>query len=70
MLIEKSSDFGKTWNVYRYFAQDCDRSFPGISKGPIQHLSDVICTDQYSDVAPSTGGEVSIFILLKSSPPE
>ena len=58
MLVERSYDFGRTWKVYRYFAYDCESSFPGISEGPIQHISDVICETRYSDVGPSTGGEV------------
>ena len=32
MFIEKSYDWGKTWKVTRYFAADCDKSFPGIRK--------------------------------------
>ena len=44
--------------VYRYFAYDCASSFPGIPEGPPKKHTDVICTRAYSDVAPSTGGEV------------
>lgn len=58
MLIERSSDFGKTWSVYRYFAYDCQSSFPGIPEGPPKKHTDVICTRAYSEVAPSTGGEL------------
>lgn len=60
MLIEKSGDFGKTWRVYRYFAFDCAESFPDIPARQPQTHNDVICTDRYSQVAPSTGGEVCI----------
>ncbi|XP_062567570.1 laminin subunit beta-1-like [Saccostrea cucullata] len=33
-LIERSSDFARTWRVYRYFAESCNFSWPGI-KFPI-----------------------------------
>lgn len=60
LLVERSYDFGKTWKVYRYFAHDCDDAFPGIPTGPIRNINDVICESRYSDVAPSSGGEVSL----------
>lgn len=63
MLIERSFDFGKTWNVYRYFAQNCARSFPGIPRGPVRSLTDVICEERYSEETPSTGGEVYFTLL-------
>lgn len=45
---------------YRYFAYDCANTFPNIPPGPPQKHTDVICTRKYSEVAPSTGGEVRL----------
>ncbi|XP_010152357.1 PREDICTED: laminin subunit beta-4 [Eurypyga helias] len=63
MLVERSTDFGQTWKTFRYFAQDCAASFPNISSGPARSVGDVICDSRYSDIEPSTEGEVVLKAL-------
>ncbi|ETE64464.1 Laminin subunit beta-1, partial [Ophiophagus hannah] len=45
MLVERSADFGRTWQVYRYFAYDCAAFFPTASIGPLRRVDDVIFTN-------------------------
>lgn len=58
MIIERSADFGHTWRPYRYFASNCTRTFPGIRANALHHINDIICEERYSDIEPSTNGEV------------
>uniref|UniRef100_A0A8C5TDH7 Laminin subunit beta 4 n=1 Tax=Malurus cyaneus samueli TaxID=2593467 RepID=A0A8C5TDH7_9PASS len=63
MLVERSTDFGQTWKVFRYFAHDCAASFPNISSGPAKSVGEVICDSRYSDIEPSTEGEIVLKAL-------
>lgn len=63
MYIERSWNYGKNWDVYRYFAYNCTKSFPKIPKGPQKNIDDVICVERYSKVEPSTKGEVVLKVL-------
>ena len=59
MIIEKSSDFGRSWKTYGFFASNCAEYFPEISTDMPKNLGDVYCESKYSSETPSTKGEVS-----------
>lgn len=56
MLIERSFDSGKTWQVYQYLAFNCAASFPHIRQGRPQNLKDVRCQELQGD--PTHGGKI------------
>ena len=43
MYIEKSDDWGQTWKIHRYFAADCEKSFPGVTAGMPRSLNETVC---------------------------
>ncbi len=63
MIIEKSSNFGRTWKTYGYFASNCAESFPEISTDKPKNLGELYCESKYSMDTPSSKGEV-IFLLI------
>ncbi|XP_074168450.1 laminin subunit beta-2 [Rhinolophus sinicus] len=58
LLLERSVDHGHSWHVYRYFAHNCSGLFPGIPPAPGHSVNDLVCDQRYSDMEPSTEGEV------------
>lgn len=63
MLVERSKDFGRSWKVFRYFADDCSLHFPSVSADPANSIDDIICDSRYSGSEPSTDGEVVLKAL-------
>uniref|UniRef100_A0A2K6GEB6 Laminin subunit beta 4 n=1 Tax=Propithecus coquereli TaxID=379532 RepID=A0A2K6GEB6_PROCO len=61
--VERSQDYGHTWKVFKYFAKDCATSFPNITSGQAHGVGDLVCDSKYSDIEPSTGGEVVFKVL-------
>ena len=62
MLIERSWDYGRNWNIYRYYAADCKQTFPDIPHIPQVDVDDVVCTEDFSSVEPSSNGEVRMYV--------
>ncbi|XP_062999151.1 laminin subunit beta-3 [Elgaria multicarinata webbii] len=59
MVVERSTDFGNTWNIYQYLSTDCATSFPWISRGLPQSWQDVRCQDmQTHHRPPQNGGKI------------
>uniref|UniRef100_A0A8C3F1M8 Laminin subunit beta-2 n=1 Tax=Chrysemys picta bellii TaxID=8478 RepID=A0A8C3F1M8_CHRPI len=63
MLVERSADYGQTWKIFRYFAQNCAESFPNIPSVPAKGVGDIVCDPRYSDIEPSTEGQVVLKAL-------
>ncbi|RWS26837.1 laminin subunit beta-1-like protein, partial [Leptotrombidium deliense] len=63
MIIERSDDGGNTWKIYQYFAKNCKETFRHVKMGPRRKVDDVVCEQKYSDVNPSSNGEVIFSVL-------
>ncbi|NXD66375.1 LAMB3 protein, partial [Eolophus roseicapillus] len=60
MLIERSTDFGQTWDVYQYLASDCATAFPHVPQGSPESWQDARC--QMLQGHPVHGGRVKFSV--------
>ncbi|NWI49903.1 LAMB3 protein, partial [Calyptomena viridis] len=60
MLIERSTDFGQTWQVYQYLAPDCATAFPHVPRGSPESWQDTRC--QALQGYPTHGGKVKFSV--------
>ena len=59
-VIERSRDFGETYEPYQYYSEDCIGDFGMPDRSSIRTVDEVICTSEYSSIEPLTNGEVSL----------
>jgi coxsackievirus/adenovirus receptor len=50
MNLEKSMDYGKTWQTLAYYATNCKESFPNISTKASEIFQRPICINRYSNL--------------------
>lgn len=56
MAVERSVDFGRSWETLKLFAHNCSLEF-GLADDVME--PGALCTSRYSKTTPCTGGEVS-----------
>lgn len=64
--LEKSNDFGKTFEPWQYFADsgtECDSFFNVNVTKRIEKDDDIICTTEFSKVLPYEGGEIVVSMV-------
>ncbi|KAG9260638.1 netrin-4-like [Astyanax mexicanus] len=55
MSVERSRDFGRSWEALKLFAENCSAVF---GEADDVHQQGALCTSRYSSPVPCTGGEV------------
>ena len=52
MILEKSSDMGRTWSALQYYAENCEKRFNGMVNSDLENITagnfGVYCTEKYS----------------------
>lgn len=66
MLIERSVDAGRTWQVLQYLASDCAAAFPRVPPGSPEGWQDPRCQELRGH--PVHGGTVGIWGLWQGPP--
>lgn len=57
MTLERSRDFGRTWETLQYYAANCSAAF-GLEEGRTGRRDGAACTSKYSEPQPCSRGEV------------
>lgn len=63
-VVERSRNFGQTYEEYQFYSDDCAGDFGLPDRSTRNSIDEVICTSEFSDLQPLTGGEVNIRIFL------
>ncbi|TTB85612.1 Netrin-4 [Bagarius yarrelli] len=67
MSLERSTDFGRTWEMLKVFAENCSSAF-GLPDDVSQQAA--LCTSRYSSAKPCSGGEAKGSTLLHNKHPD
>lgn len=59
MILERSQDFGRSWETLKVFADNCS-SVSGLPGSVSQQ--EALCTSRYSSAMPCTGGEAGFLL--------
>ena len=59
-VVERSRDFGATYQPYQFYSNNCEEDFGMPARSGVRTVDEVICTSEYSSIEPLTNGEVSI----------
>lgn len=68
--IYKRSSQGGPWVPYQYYSGSCEKTYQKVNRGFIRTGEDEqqgVCTDDFSDISPLTGGNVA-FSTLEGRP--
>ena len=67
MVIERSSDFGRSWIPYRFFATDCDffmMNATFILPDTVLPSTEAVCTEMSSSIFPIMDNEVVALLTI------
>lgn len=68
--IYKRSRESGPWTPYQYYSGSCEKTYGKVNRGFIRTGEDeqqALCTDEFSDISPLTGGNVA-FSTLEGRP--
>jgi len=65
MILDRSLD-GVSWLPWQYYSKDCQVSYDMTGDSSIgEDSQSIICSQQYSDILPYTGGTVEFDVISR-----